>query len=536
MIIPLRYYIIRKSYSNMKYLYRSRFESPIISCVKGEEPFVSEASLKNLRTLLPQDIDFSKNIDLLGVAFNAAVVNQFNKNDDGIDSALAVEIIQNFIHKPTNIEHQKEKIVGHIISAGFSEYYDSNKIISAEQAGSMTAPFNIALGAVVYKHSNKEFAELMERSVNASDTLYNSMSASWEIGFSQYAIAVGSRDLQEAEIIKDAKQIEEMKPMLKAYGGAGSLRDGTKVYRLLKGELFPLGIGFTTKPAADVQGIYSENNQSNKITFNDKRDKKTYFDIKNNKNFKKNESSISQCANDDVKIKKEINMDIEKILAELKDLLVEKKFSEEAVASMTTTFADAIKKKDEEYRASLAKAEEERIAALVAKEELVASVKQIQDQLNAASAQIAEFENFKKQEEAVARFNSRMESIDSEYELDDEDRKVLADDLKALPETEESFASYKEKVSVMWKHKNKQAKAEFEKQVQARIDEEVSKKLAVSTASVEGKTPEEIAEEALEKAKASSGGLPNNNEESSQQETLREKFAKAFSRENIVIS
>jgi DNA-binding phage protein len=108
------------------------------------------------------------------------------------------------------------------------------------------------------------------------------------------------------------------------------MKDGTRVYRLLKGEIFPLGIGFTTKPAADVEGLYSENVTSKNITFKDKRDIKAYFDIKNNIFSKKNDPLISHLHNDDVKNKKETNMDIEQILAELKGLLIEKKFSEEA--------------------------------------------------------------------------------------------------------------------------------------------------------------------------------------------------------------
>jgi hypothetical protein len=519
----------------MKYLYRSQFTAPIISCKSGDDLDVSQASLSNLKDFLPKDIDFSQNIDLLGVAFNAAVVNQFNKNDDGIGTALAAEVTKNFIHKPTNIEHKKENIVGHIISAGFSEYNNSNKILTAEEVGEMTDPFNIALGAVVYKQINKDFANLIERSVDPSDTMYQSISASWEVGFSQYDIVVGGKNLKDGELI-DEKYMDEFKPLLKAYGGLGYTKDGTKVYRLLKGEIFPLGIGFTTKPAADVKGLYSEQKPNQMFNINDKRDAKTHFDIKNNKILKKNNSSISQTLMDNVKIKKEINMDIEKILAELKDLLVEKKFSEEAVASMTNTFAEAIKKKDEQYRESLEAAEKEKAAAIKEKEELLASIKQVQDQLNAASEKITEFENFKKQEEALARFNARMEVIDQEYDLDDDDRKVLVEDLKSLPEDEEAFAAYQNKMAVIWKQKNKKAKEDFEKKVQARIDEEVAKKLSVSQASEETKTPEEIAEEALEKAKASASAIPNNNESSSNQISLREKFAKAFSRENIQIS
>jgi hypothetical protein len=517
------------------HLYTARFDSPILAYSQERESFISNASLKNLKSLLPQDIDFSQNIDLLGVAFNAAVVNQFNKNDDGIDGALAAQIVQNFNHKPTNIEHDKEKIVGHIIKAGFSEYKGSNKIISAEEAAEMTDPFNIALGAVVYKHVNKDFVNLIERSVDELDTLHEAVSASWEIGFSEYDILIGSKNLKDAERV-DPKHFNDIKPMLRAYGGKGAMNDGTKVYRLLKGEIFPLGIGFTTKPAADVKGLYSENVSSKNVSFKDKRDAKAYFDIKNNIFTKKNDHAISHLRNDDVKNKKETNMDIEQILAELKGMLIEKKFSEEAVANMTETFAEAIKKKDEEYRDSMTKAAKEKEEMAKEKEDMKKSVKKVEDELKAAVEKIQEFENFQKQEEAVACFNARMETIDQVYELEDEDRKVLASDLKALDKSDEAFASYQDKLAVMWKHKNKESKAAFEKQIQARIDEEVAKQLSVANAS-EQKTAEELAQEALENAKASEGNLPNNNESQSQQPpSLREKFAKAFSRDNIVIS
>jgi len=521
----------------MNHLYTAKFDCPILSYTNEEDMAISKASLKNLKDLLPKDIDFSQNIDLLGVAFNAAVVNQFNKNDDGIDSELAAKVIPNFVHKPTNIEHQKEKIVGHIINAGFSEYGGSNKIISPEVASSMKDPFNIALGAVVYRQVNKDFAKLIERSVDELDTLHEAISASWEIGFSQYDIAVGSKDLREAEIISNEKHIEEMKGMLKAYGGNGQLKDGTKIYRLLKGEIFPLGIGYTTKPAADVKGLYSEQVATNMFNIVDKRDSKAHFDIKMNKNLKKNHTYISQTENSDVKIKKETNMDIEQILAELKGLLVEKKFSEEAVANMTQTFAEAIKKKDEEYRESLTKAEKEKEKLAKEKEDMKASIEQVQEQLKAASEKIDAFENFQKEEAAVARFNARMEEIDQTYELDDEDRQVLASDLKSLDNSDEAFAAYKNKLGVMWKNKNKEAKASFEKQIQARIDEEVAKKLSVSKASEETKTAAELSQEALEKAEASKTALPNTNEKQSQEPvSLTEKFRSAFSKENIIIS
>lgn len=522
------------------FLYKTSFESSFAAIPISEDSFVSKASLDNLKSLIPQGIDYQENIDLIGLAFNAAVINQFNKNGDGLNSENAVKIVKNFIHKPTNIEHDKSKIVGHIASAGFSEYDNESQLLSIDEVAAMTSPYNVALGSVLYRYANKPFTNLILRSLDPEDSLYQKISTSWEVGFNAFNIAIGSVNLKDAELVTDEKHIKELKKYLKAYGGAGALKDGTKIYRLLQGDLYPLGIGFTSNPAADVQGLFSNEEYLSEKEIKDKEDKKIYFDIKKFNFNKKSLAAISQIQISSVKPKKEITMDIEKMLLELKDLLIEKKFSEEVVASMTDTFANAIRQKDTEYRESLTAAETEKVNAVKEREELKASVSDLQTQLQSAVQKINEFEDFKKQEEALARFNGRMEVLDSEYNLDDEDRKVLAEDLKGLDDSEESFASYKTKMAVMWRHKNKEAQASLEKQIQDRIDEEVAKKMqeqSVSTASVKEKASVEDLEDAFEKAKASQAALPSSNEDSSRQpQSLREKFAAAFNRENVIIS
>ncbi len=521
--------------------YKTTFDCPIQLSPIGDESFVSRASLENLHELMPQDINLEENIDLLALAYNAAVINMFNKNDDGMDTATAMRVVNNFLHKPTNIEHDKSKVVGHIVTAGFSSYNgDENRILSMQEASEMKDPFNLSLGSVVYKYANPNFTKLVLRSLDPNDTMYRKVSTSWEVGFASYQIALGSQNLKDAEIITNPKHIKEMKGKLKAYKGSGKLSDGTRIYRLLTGDIFPLGIGFTGKPAADVEGIIGYLGANPEVDIKDERDKKSYFNFKKDDFSKKTDKSISQILAMDVNNKKETIMDVEKILSEVQALLVEKKFSEEAVASMSSVFADAIKQKDAEYRASLTKAEEEKTAIAKEQEELKASVSDLQAKLSDATQKITEFENFKKQEEAVARFNSRMEVIDQAYELDDEDRQVLADDLKGLADTEEAFASYQSKLAIMWRGKNKEAKASLDKTIQERIDAEVAKKIASISKASETKTEEtekELAEKALDKAEASEQGLPNSNEAASQQQpTLREKFASAFSRENISIS
>ena len=172
----------------------------------------------------------------------------------------AVKVIDQFKYKLTNIEHNREKVVGHIVIPSFSSL-ESGEIISNEEALQYKT-FNISLGSLVYKAVNKEFAKLVENSVDPESELYHKVLASWEIGFNDYVLAVGSNNLEEAEIISDPDQIEEYKHFLKAFDGDGKFKDGRSIYRLIVG--YTLGMGFTANPAAEVKGLITKN--SNKET------------------------------------------------------------------------------------------------------------------------------------------------------------------------------------------------------------------------------------------------------------------------------
>tara|TARA_E500000318_G_scaffold90735_2_gene88782 strand:- start:1616 stop:3172 length:1557 start_codon:yes stop_codon:yes gene_type:complete len=514
------------------YKYTAAFDFEVNACEEIAGINIAKANIENLKSLIPTSVDLKKNIDLMGVAFNAAVVNEFNKNGDGISTATAIESVQQFVHKPTNIEHDKKKIVGHIVNAGFSSYADSTVLINVNE--NETDPFNIALGAVVYKTVDKEFFETLQKSTDPKNKLHNSVSASWEVGFSDYKIAVGSKNLKDAEIISDPNQINEMRAMLKGFGGKGVMDDGTPIYRLIVGNVYPLGIGFTMKPAANVKGVISEN------SFTPKTEKETEAKLPSNSS--EQQVIHLEKINDEISHfnKKTVNtnniMDLETLLSEIKASLTEKKFSEEAIAGMTSTFADAIKQKDDEYKASLEAAENEKAEIAAAREELQASVESIKEELASAQERISEFEQVKAAQEAETRFNSRMEEIDSIYDLEESDSSFIAEKLKGLDSSEEAFASLKSELEVFWSAKNKEAKAKFEEEVQARVNEEVEKRLAGVVEASE-KTSEEKTdvEAALDNAEATTTEIPNNNEaQASEKQTLRDRFAAAFSRENIL--
>ena len=509
--------------------YTTTFEFEVQACKEIAGINISSANIENLRSLIPNSVNLEKNIDLMGVAFNAAVVNEFNKNGDGINTKTAIESVQQFIHKPTNIEHNKKKVVGHIVNAGFSDYSDSSLLVNIDEE--TNEPFNIALGAVVYKTVDKEFFETLKTSTDPKSKMHNKVSASWEVGFSEYKIAVGSKNLKDAEIISDPQKVDEMKGMLKGFGGKGMTEDGKPIYRLISGEIYPLGIGFTMKPAANVQGVISNEHESEE----DNKDEISKSNKAQSKALEKISDKISQNLKNTVNNTK--IMDLETLLSEIKASLTEKKFSEEAIAGMTATFADAIKQKDDEYKASLEAAEQEKAEIASAKEELQNSVESIKEELKAAQERIEKFESEKAAQEAVARFNSRMEEIDSIYELEESDSSFIAEKIKGLDESDEAFASFKDELAVFWASKNKEAKAKQEEAIAARVEEEIEKRLNKSEASEDISEEAEVevdVEAALENAEATEEALPNNNEAQASSKTFREKFAAAFSRENIL--
>lgn len=506
-----------------KFKYKTRFSNSIIASGEVDSPQIniSKASIDSLKDIIPNDVDLEKNIDLLAVAFNAAVVNKFNRNGDGINSKSAISIIDQFKHKPTNIEHQKQKVVGHIVSASLSDF-ETSEILRAEDLEDSNEPFNIALASLIYKTVNPQFANLVEESVDPESELYHQVSASWEIGFNDFVLAVGSDNLNEAELIEDEGQIEELKGYLKALGGDGKMKDGSPVHRLIVGEILPLGIGFTSNPAAEVEGL----------TVGLKMEKEEKQE--------KTKKNISQIHISNVINKKSTIMDNNEILNNLVSALEEqtsnKKFSEEAVATVSKIINDAILERNNSFVEEKEKLENEKAELAKAAEETAEKVNQLQEELASATKRVAEMEQSQKQQEAIARFDSRMSVVEEIYELNDESRKVVAEELKDLNESEESFAAFQEKLQVVLKHQDKQFIAQQQEEFNAKLAEAVEKRLEELKSDSE--SVEEVVEEAIENVETEEvEAIANNNAESSEKElSLSEKFKKAFSEDNLTIN
>ena len=529
------------------FLYRTKFDNIVTASLNFDNNvLLSQASLEPLKSIIPSSVNLEKNIDLVGAAFNAAVVNRFNKNGDGIDTNTAIAFKNYFIHKPTNIEHKKQRVVGHIVNSAFSSYGE-NKILSDEDVKGTLSPFNIALAAVVYKTVDRQFADALMDSNDPQSALFEKISASWEIGFNEYYVAVGSLDLKQAEIITKKEQIEEFKKYLKGFDGSGFMNDGTPVYRLVTGRIYPLGIGFTTNPAADVQGVVIDDGTSAVETEDEdeteemETEEAESYEVNSIELLNFNNKLFSQKEKQPVNITKTKIMDLEQILSALKTVLAEKqdtaKFSDEAVASISAKIAESIKLKNEEIKLEIEKAEVAKAEAVAQAEQFKKDLEENNKKLSETAAKLAELENTISAQAAQELYSSRMSLLDNEYDLDEVDRQFLAKEVSALANTEEAFASYKEKLAVLFRHKSKASKQDQDKIFQERLEAELAKRMGqakTQQTEVVEKTVE--VETALANAKREEPAIPTQSVSPSDSKTSwKERLGKAFSKENITV-
>ena len=219
---------------------------------------LSEGSIAEAaQSLLPEDFDPEQNIDVLPVVFNLAKVNEFNKNGDGIDSKTALAAVKRFINKPINIEHKKDKIVGHMINASFSTREFDFKNNDIESYADKTEPYYINAAGLIYKQIYPKLADAIMEASDDNDESYQSISASWELAFKEYEVAYGSNILEDSKVLTGSEK-EDKKQYLKGLGGKGKDDNGKLVNRLIVGETYPLGAALTRNPAAAVKGIYPD--------------------------------------------------------------------------------------------------------------------------------------------------------------------------------------------------------------------------------------------------------------------------------------
>ena len=505
----------------------SSLVKPLVS--EDKDKYLAMASLIDVGEFIP-DIDTGKNIDLLPIAFNACVVNRANKNGDVINTETALDIYDSFINKPINIEHNRSKVVGTILAAGFSEF-GTDKPITEEEVKEIDGPFNITLGGIVWKVVNNKLADIIEEASDPTSEKYLKVSASWELGFADYNIIVtegNEKNIENSEIITDDKKIEKLKEFLKGFGGDGKLENGKNIYRHVIGDVVALGIGLTESPAADVEGVAVKVTEKMKVKKEEKSDSEEILDKS-----LKTQQNISQNNENNVIENKDNNMKI----TSLKDITNES-LQELSASAVADFIEEQIKEVSEKFATDKKEADE---VIYNSKENL----EKLSEELESVKAEMEKLQQEKAEREALELFNQRMAEIEEEYELDDDVRATIASEVKDLDN--DAWATYRKRTANLLKNRKKSymsEKAKAHEEALEKAKEEGRKEAAAaiptpkeahedkSTEVLEDNS-EEVVEEALEKAEKEKEKVPVTSEASDP--TVYDKYKDAFSLDNFEI-
>jgi predicted nucleic-acid-binding Zn-ribbon protein len=526
--------------------YSIKFDGIIVQAMVpfDEDKYLAVASIDQLKQYLPQNVDLDVNRDLMGVAFDAFVVNRGNKNGHIISTDVALGMVENFINKPFNIEHNRKVVVGVCTGYGFSEF-GSSKPLTLEEVKAMKDPFNVVLSGYVWKIVNPEFASELVESSDPSSNKYLSVSASWELGFNEFNVAKGNKNLADATIIEKEEEIVELKDRLKVFGGNGFTEDGEMVLLNLQGNVLPLGIGFTNTPAAEVSGIvisYDKPQTEESVKAEENEEKYScakcgYKGIKAEtcpkcgcEDYEEMDEKENELDSSEIKMNKksvqEENKNVKNNM-QLKNIddITEDSIKEVAASEVREFISNRIADLAKEWQSKV----EEKETALKAAEDQIAELKTSLESIKADSDKVKEefskIQEDLKAKEIEANFQRRMALLDEEFDLTDEDRSIIAEDLNAI-ENDEQFEKWYKKFSTFAAAKKKAAKAEYKK-------EEMKKEEKASETSEVVASEEKTVEEVISSAEVKEEVLPNAS--SPQEVTLVEKISAAFNKNSVKI-
>ena len=475
----------------MSFLYNTTFSSVLRPLVSEEkDKYLALASLAEVGGFIP-NVDTEKNVDLLPVAFNAAVVNRVNRNGDVIDSLTALASYKDFINKPINFEHNRERIVGVILTAGFSEF-GSDIPLTEDQAKDLKGPYNITLGGVIWKIANPNLATMIEDSSDSTSVNYQKISASWELGFNEYNLIViegESKNIEDGSEISDASEIETLKANLRTFGGSGKIDKSKSVYRKVIGNVVPLGIGLTETPAADVKGVAT---------------------IKIEEKQQSDEENISKIENLDVNTL--IDNKAMKITS-LKDINDEN-LKQATASQISDLIEQELKTASEKFAVEKASVESQLKSTKESLDTLVANQDTLQKEISALKEALFTAEAEKQKILASEKFNERMSAFDAEYDLDAETRQILATEIAEMEDS--AFAAFKDKMAVFMKSKKKGQKND-------KKEDDKESKASVA----------QIVEEVADKAEKQVVNIPMTS--SASQTSLFEKYKQAFDYDGFVV-
>lgn len=433
----------------MKYKFKANFSSIIKN---SESLVISKASKDKLKALAPT-IDFENTAGLVSVAFDGCVVNKFNLNGHGISTATAIEMKDYFINHPTNVEHYKYDIVGHIVSASFRDI-TTGDLLTDDDVKDRTDPFYISFGGILYEHVYEYFVDSIKNAdFYKKEYGEKEWSASWEVGFNEFVIARGSNLLAKCDIIDDKDEIERLEGNLLSRGGDGFDDEGVPIFQLISGKAYPLGMAFTKNPAASVEGVVvSEASCEDK----EKHEKMVASSVESKINKKTEEKKSQQEDLNVITLEKEkTTMDIK----EIKDVV--KASVEGAIAEQLTS---ALNKADEKFKQEKSELESEKAIAEKKVTDLEASVNDLKQKVDKLEKEKADIEEAKANIEAKSLFNERFGELSKIYDFSEEAKARIVKKVNSIGTSKEAWEDFLAEAKVLY--------SAFEKKEETETQEE----------------------------------------------------------------
>lgn len=525
-----------------EYKYTTTFASNLHILVNEEkDKFLSLASSELLKDLIPDSVKGEKNKDLLPIAAPLANVCRANANGDLMDSDTAFNVYKQFILRPINLSHNRKTTCGTIINAGFSEFL-TDKPLTEDQAKKKDV-FNICIAGVIYKVVNPNLIEFLEESSDPSSDKYGQAQLSWEIGFTGQKILLGSKYISEGKVLSSEEDIQKYEKYLQCNGGKGKDSDGNEVYRIVAGDVIPLGCALTSSPAAKLSNVFVEPDNQ--------QDTESPEDENNDKN-EESESKIKNNKDNNLKVDKNnkdkeilrvnpIKAEKKKVYMKFKNIkdITDESLKECAASAVVDFIENSIEEANKKWKEQVSQKENEVKTATDKFESLSKQNEQTVKDLEAVKKEVETFKAQAAEAAKLEKYNQRMAYMADTYDLSDEDRKVVMAQIKDIED--EAFAALQKTYEVLLKEKNKAHKAAIAKEQNDKLEKEKKdKEAAASQNNKENRDTKEskasvadAVNKAIDNADKDKNGLPNASDAST--ESFLDKYKEAFSVENCIV-
>jgi hypothetical protein len=393
------------------------------------------------------------------------VTSSWNKNDDIFNSTEVWAARNTPSHKPTNLEHNENDIIGHI-TGNWPMTEDGILIDDNTPVENLPEKFHILTGSVIYTGFSDP--TLRERSAKLIAEIEEGVKyVSMECYFRGFDYGLLNKSTGAYTILERAEDTAHLTKYLRAYGGMGE-HENYKIGRVLRDITFS-GKGFVNKPANPESVIFTKDNMKNTehsqnseiITLEKKTISETIGVFSNQANLKENnmnlqaDNTVAEAQSNCQEIEASVASLTEKTL-QLETALSEAKATIEALdgekENLAKTVAELTTTKEEENKTLQASldAANEVIAAYKNKEE---EMMKKEKKMKRASALVESGISSEVAEATVEKFDSlddaSFEAVTTLLAAKKMSKNKMVEDKEEEEEDEESDASSKTDSSVL---------------------------------------------------------------------------------------